>query len=313
MLSASHLSWLRSFEAAARRRSFTLAAQDLCVTQGAVSQQVKLLEEHLQRPLFVRGPRQLTLTPEGEQLAAVAHEAMSQLDAALAALRQDRQAPRTLVLSCPPSLALGWLARRLGDGRPAGLVMPVSLRAEFHRIDRARLQADGVDAAIRYDLGGHPGLHSHRFMDEWLLPVASPAFVAANPSLREGGPLRGDWLLHDLQPWDGAPPHAEWQHWLQHSGRACQGLAAGRGFNLLQLALSAALDGQGIAMGRATLVQDELRSGRLVQPFGPAVPAAAGYHLLAERDDAALQALREWLQQQGQAAAEAVRPWTEAR
>ncbi|MBQ1765168.1 MAG: hypothetical protein IIZ92_20025 [Aquincola sp.] len=150
-------------------------------------------------------------------------------------------------------------------------------------------------------------------MDEWLLPVASPAFVAAHPSLREGGPLRGDWLLHDLQPWDGAPPHAEWQHWLQHSGRVCEGLAAGRGFNLLQLALSAALDGQGIAMGRAVLVQDELRSGRLVQPFGPVVPAAAGYHLAAERDDPPLQALRDWLQQQGQAAADAVRPWVEAR
>ena len=305
MLSASHLSWLRSFEAAARRLSFTLAAQDLCVTQGAVSQQVKALEDYLQRPLFVRGPRQLTLTPEGEQLAAVAQEALSRLDTALQQVRQGNATPRALVLSCSPTLALGWLARRLGDGRSAGLDLQLSLRAEVHRLDRQRWQADGVDAAIRYDLGDHPGLQTQHFMDEWLLPVASPAFLAAHPELTGPEALRPQWLLHDLQAWDGAPPHAEWQHWLQRTGHPWQDLEGGRGFNLLHLALSAAIDGQGIAMGRGTLVLDDLRAGRLVAPFGTGVPSPAAYHLVTDRDDGPRRTLLAWLRQQSEAAAQA--------
>lgn len=113
-LSASLLAWLRCFDAAARHGSFTKAAAELCITQGAVSQQVKHLEDWLHRPLFLRTPRALVPTPEGQWLAVVLREGFTAIENTLSQMRQPQETP-TATLSCSPSFAMSWLTPRLGD------------------------------------------------------------------------------------------------------------------------------------------------------------------------------------------------------
>lgn len=317
-LNPSLLSWLRCFDAAARERSFTQAAATLCITQGAVSQQVKQLEHWLRRPLFLRSPRALVFTPEGLHLHGVLRESFDAVEAALLQLRAPAEgAP--LALSCAPSFAMGWLTPRLGDffRRHPGLELRVV--GEFESVDRARMAQRGLAAALRYDPGGYADLLDNPFLDEWLLPVASPAWLAAHPEVRSAADLAPEHLLHDDQAWDGADPYEEWRQWLQAAlpgglpARLAQGLPLGRHFNLTQLAQAAALAGQGVAMGRAALVVDELAAGRLVAPF--ALPAAAadavrhgalraraGYRLVAPAEAAAgVAEVQAWLRTQAAA------------
>jgi DNA-binding transcriptional LysR family regulator len=260
--------------------SFTKAAAELCVTQGAVSQQVKQLEGFLQRPLFLRSPRALVLTPEGQWLATVVRESFQAIEGTLAQLRV-RQSPGTLALSCAPSFAMGWLTPRLGDFFRAHPEIGLRVIGEFHALDRGRMARDEVAAAVRYDLGQYPDLLATEILDEWLLPVASPAFLAAHPQLRSPFDLQPAMLLHDSSAWDGAGPYEEWEHWLRQAGVALSGLEQGHHFNLSQLAQGAALAGQGLAMGRAALVLEELASGRLVAPFGLPVRSRAAYYFVS--------------------------------
>lgn len=293
-LNPSLLSWLRCFDAAARARSFTQAAATLCITQGAVSQQVKQLEQWLRCALFLRSPRALVLTPEGLRLHGVLRESFDALEAVLLQLRAPAPgAP--LGLSCAPSFAMGWLTPRLGDFFRHHPGLELRVVSEFEALDRARMAQRGLAAAVRYDPGGYADLDDQPFLDEWLLPVASPAWLAAHPQVRSAADLAPEQLLHDDQAWAGAGPHEEWQQWLavalagQVPGRLASGLHQGRHFNLCQLALAAAQAGQGVAMGRAALVADELADGRLVAlfpatPAGPALRGRARYRLVAPAD-----------------------------
>jgi len=278
-LTPSLLAWLRCFEATARCRSFTKAAQDLCITQGAVSQQVKQLEDFLQRPLFLRTPRALMPTPEGQWLSVVLRESFQAIEGTLGQLRTV-QDDRPVTLSCAPSFAMGWLTPRLGDLFRAHPQVDLRVVGEFHALDRERMEGDDVAAGIRFDLGDYRDLLATDFLDEWLLPVASPAFLAAHPGLRTAADLRAPHLLHDTSAWAGAGPYEEWTHWLERSrvGTADLGeMTAGHHFNLSQMAVGGALAGQGVAMGRAALVLDDLAAGRLASPFGPPVRSRASY------------------------------------
>lgn len=299
-LSASLLSWLRCFEAAARHLSFTRAAAELCITQGAVSQQVKQLEQWLGQPLFLRQPRGLLLSANGERLRAVLGESFAAIDSCLGLLRQDPVGP--LVLSCSPSFAMGWLTPRLGDFFRAHPGVGLRVYGEFHPLDHRRMQAEGIAAAVRFDLGHYLDLAARAFLDEWLLPVASPAFVAAHPELRGPENLRGSLLLHDQSPWAGAAPFAEWQHWLSAVGAPCGDLEQGQSFNLAQLALAAALAGQGVALGRSALVLEDIAAGRLVDLFGLCVQSPARYHFICPpQAHAATAQVGDWLAASGAA------------
>ena len=310
-LNPSLLSWLRCFDAAARARSFTQAAATLCITQGAVSQQVKQLEQWLRRPLFLRSPRALVLTPEGLRLHGVLRESFDALEAVLLQLRAPMEgAP--LSLSCAPSFALGWLTPRLGDFFRQHPGQELRVVGEFDSLDWARMAQRGLAAAVRYDPGGYADLQDHLFLDEWLLPVVSPAWLAAQGGVPTLAQLSPEQLLHDDQAWAGAGPHEEWQQWLQAALPAgvpaplAHNLHLGRHFNLTQLALAAALAGQGVAMGRAALVVDDLAAGRLVAPFrlGTGYSALRGqgaYRLVAPADAVdGVDAVRTWLGGQAQ-------------
>lgn len=300
----SLLAWLRCFEAAARHGSFTRAAAELCITQGAVSQQVKQLETWLGRPLFVRTPRTLMPTPEGKWLAVVLRESFGAIEDALSQMRVTGDTP-VATLSCSPSFAMQWLTPRLGEFFREHPDVGLRVFGEFHRLDRTRMVRDGVEAAVRFDLGGYTDLRASVFLDEWLIPVASPAFLAAHPDLQSTSQLRGEWLLHDSSAWEGADPFEEWQHWCACTDTAPPAWGAGQQFNLSQLALSAALAGQGIAMGRAALVLEDVRHGRLVPLFGCSVRSRASYSFVTTAHPSPPMLLvKEWLALQAQRFAE---------
>ncbi|QPN31668.1 LysR family transcriptional regulator [Diaphorobacter sp. JS3051] len=300
----SLLAWLRCFEAAARHGSFTRAAAELCITQGAVSQQVKQLETWLGRPLFVRTPRTLMPTPEGKWLAVVLRESFGAIEDALSQMRVTGDTP-VATLSCSPSFAMQWLTPRLGEFFREHPDVGLRVFGEFHRLDRTRMVRDGVEAAVRFDLGGYTDLRASVFLDEWLIPVASPAFLAAHPDLQSTSQLRGEWLLYDSSAWEGADPFEEWQHWCACTDTAPPDWGAGQQFNLSQLALSAALAGQGIAMGRAALVLEDVRHGRLVPLFGCSVRSRASYSFVTTAHPSPPMLLvKEWLALQAQHFAE---------
>lgn len=300
-LSPSLLAWLRAFDAAARHGSFTRAAAELCITQGAVSQQVKQLEQWLGRPVFLRTPRALVPTPEGKWLAVVLRESFEAIESTLGQMqrRGEAQAP-IATLSCSPSFAMQWLTPRLGDFLRLHPEVGLRVFGEFHLLDRTRMVQGGIEAAVRFDLGGYTDLQASVFLDEWLIPVASPTFLAAHPGLDEPAQLQGDWLLHDSTPWEGARPHEEWQHWLSQVGAPLPAWGGGPEFNLSQLALSAALAGRGIAMGRAALVLDDVIAGRLMPLFGRCVVSHAAYsYVTLPQPGTAMQWVGEWLMQEG--------------
>ncbi len=294
-LSPSLLAWLRSFDAAARHGSFTKAAAELCITQGAVSQQVKQLEDWLRRPLFLRTPRALVPTPEGKWLAVVLRESFDAIESTLAQMRQPAEAA-TATLSCSPSFAMSWLTPRLGDFFRQHPHTGLRVFGEFHTLDRTRMVRDGVEAAVRFDLGGYRDLNATVFLDEWLIPVASPEFLARHPPINTPEDLHGDWLLHDGSAWDGADTYEEWQHWFAQRGATPPPWAGGQQFNLSQLALGAALAGQGIAMGRAALVLQDVKAGRLVPLLGRSVPSRAAYSFVTTTQPSpAMELVRQWL------------------
>ena len=294
-LSPSLLAWLRSFDAAARHGSFTKAAAELCITQGAVSQQVKQLEDWLRRPLFLRTPRALVPTPEGKWLAVVLRESFDAIESTLAQMRQPTEAA-TATLSCSPSFAMSWLTPRLGDFFRQHPHTGLRVFGEFHTLDRTRMVRDGIEAAVRFDLGGYRDLNATVFLDEWLIPVASPEFLARHPPINQPQDLHGDWLLHDGSAWDGADTYEEWQHWFAQVGTTPPPWAGGQQFNLSQLALGAALAGQGIAMGRAALVLQDVKAGRLVPLLGRSVLSRAAYSFVTTAHPSpAMQLVRDWL------------------
>jgi LysR family transcriptional regulator, glycine cleavage system transcriptional activator len=280
-LSPSVLTWVRSFEAVVRCRSFTKAAEDLCITQGAVSQQVRQLEAWLKKPLLQRTSKLLTPTPEGRGLAAVLNESLGAIEDALCQIRSP-DVEQALLLSCSPSFAIGWLTPRLGDFYRAHPQVGLRVLGEFHSVNEARMITEGLAAAVRFDLGHYQDLMSTSILDEYLIPVTSPGYMAAHPEIRSPADLKGEHLLHDAQPWVGAEPYEEWSLWLEHAKVTIPAVQMSQGhrFNLSQLAVAAAKADQGIAMGRLALVLDDVREGRLCIPFRQYVVSRASYFLV---------------------------------
>lgn len=296
-LNASLLGALRCFQVAARHHSFTRAAAELHCTPGAVSQQIRLLEARLDCPLFQRLPRGLQVTDAGERLLTAVSEGMGRIEAGLSQLRPSS---RPLLVSCSPSFALLWLMPRLHAFQREHPGIEIKLLGEFQGVDRSVMVAGGMDAAIRFDPVAYAGLHVTTLLDEYLLPVASSQYVQQHPTLTAEGSLADCQLLHDTVPWEGAQPYAEWDEWLRAARPGAPQAAAwaGQEFNLSLLALGAARAHQGICLGRAALVQDDLRSGALVDVFGTPVRAAARYVLLsANPEDARLVIFSRWLVQ----------------
>lgn len=298
-LSASLLTWLRAFDAAARHTSFTLAAAELHVSQGAISQQVKSLEEWLGLTLFHRAQRKLSLSEDGRRLKTAVRESLEILENTLGRMRVDPR-QEAFQLSCSPSFAARWLTPRLSALLREYPQLPLRVYGEFHELDRIRMEQDGVQAAIRFDPGEYSDLRAVEFLDEWLVPVAPPAFLDAHPGLADLPVPPPEMMLHDASPWQHAAECEEWNNWLQAQGLPIPTQHPGQRFNMSQLALSAAFSGQGIAMGRLSLVLEDLMAGRLVPLRRQAVKSRAAYHYVAGRaNDERVALVEGWLLREG--------------
>lgn len=294
-LPPSLLAWLRAFEAAARHRSFTLAGKELHVTQGAISQQIRNLEQRLKRPLFIRLPRGLALTADGHRLQGVVSEAYSQIAAVINELSLPAKGQK-LTIGCAPSFALRWLTPRLSDFFRRHPDADLRVHGETFNYDLERMLREGVGGAIRYGVGGYRGMRATCFLDEWLLPVASPLFVDSHPELKSPADLQAQWLLHDNEPWIGAEDYAEWKYWLDAQRISLPDFNQGRHFNLSQMAVSAALADQGIAMGRLAVVFEDLQMGRLIDVFQRYTRSPASYwYVSAHGQGPSSAALEQWL------------------
>jgi LysR family glycine cleavage system transcriptional activator len=279
------LNALRTFAAAARHLSFTRAAHELHVTQTAVSHQIRILEEHLAVPLFLRLPRRLALTAEGEAYARELGRVFERVADATAALKGN---PRREILSVTtmPSLAARWLVPRLGRFFTRHPHTDLRLVSTERFVDFTR---EPIDVAIRFGYGRYAGLQTEKLMDDEFFPVCSPALL---PRLRRGPhELARCPLLHDDSP-DG------WRRWLAAAGIAGIDVERGHTFTDANHSLEAATDGHGVALGRRVLVERELAAGRLVRPFTRSVPCEPAYYLVTSEhavDLPKVRAFRAWL------------------
>ena len=287
------LTALRAFEAAGRHLSFTKAADELHVTQAAVSHQVKSLEEHLGLRLFRRLNRTLLLTDAGQLYLPPLTDAFECIDRATHRLRRQLDRAR-LTVSVLPSFAAGWLVPRLGRFRQRCpdvdlRIDPTAALTDFRRGD--------VDLGIRYGRGRYPGLRADWLMREEFYPVCSPRLLEGTVPLRDPADLVHHTLLHDEATVD-------WRTWLLAAG--VEGVDAERGITVTDssMLLRAAIAGQGVALARSVLADDEIASGRLVRPFDVDVPAEFAYYLAYPEESAGrtdVAAFREWILEEARA------------
>ncbi|WP_133491841.1 LysR substrate-binding domain-containing protein [Alcanivorax sp. 24] len=289
-MSARHLpplSALRAFEATARLRSAKKAAEELSVTPTAISHQLRQLEEHLGVPLFIRRPRQLTLTAQGQALRAVCTDAFDAIDDVASRLRQTPQR-QSVTLSTIPSVAARWLLPNVCYLREEQPDLNLSLQVTY---DVLPLDGIAADMAIRYGDGRWPGLESEKLFDNVFVPACSPVL-----NIRDHDDLRHHTLLH-YQPSTNSGALLGWPAWQKRARVEGLDIDAGLALSDDTHIVSAALDGQGIALMSRELIRDELRSGRLVQPFGPEL-LAQPFHLVYPKErlrEQGIAAVRDWV------------------
>ncbi|MEM7442496.1 MAG: transcriptional regulator GcvA [Pseudomonadota bacterium] len=291
------LNALRAFSVAGHHLSFTKTADELNVTQAAVSHQIKTLEDQLGIKLFRREPRGLVLTEAGQAYLTPVRDAFDRLVAATDRLH-TRDASGILTVSVLPSFAARWLVPRLRRFQAAHPEIDLRVAAEDRLTEFDR---DGVDVAIRYGGGNYRGLRTLALFGESFFPVCSPSLLEGANPLREPSDLRHHTLLHD-------DVRTDWPMWLLAAGIGGD-VDANRGltFNDSSLLLQAAVDGQGVALGRSTLVADDIAAGRLVSPFTISLPSHYGYYLVYPEGYVSrpkVQAFGNWLLQEAQSQAQ---------
>jgi len=279
------LNELAAFEAIARHRSFTKASKELCLTRSAISQRLRQLEEHLDTRLLVRTRRSVELTTEGARYLEAVREALSKL--ALASEKFSADRTKCVRLGVVPALASNWLIYRLRSFHRRFPNIDLDIRSA---IAMAKIEAGEVDVAIRWGRGDWPGLEQFRLFPDELLAVCSPAYLNELGKLRSPADLRKAVLLRNaIQPW---------KPWLEKAGLDWPEPAHGPSFSDSTLALQAATDGHGIALGRRMLVQHLLDQGSLVQPFDITAPIEEAFFVVyleesLERPEVA--AFVEWI------------------
>ncbi|QCR37808.1 transcriptional regulator [Nissabacter sp. SGAir0207] len=281
---------LKAFESAARHMSFTKAAEELNVTQTAISHQIRRLEEELGIKLFLRQKNALSLTTEGHiyfpRICAIFNEFRHSTEILLESCNKS-----TLTISTLVSFASKWLLPRLASFHENHPNIDIQVKASTDLVD---LRWGEIDAAIRYGRGDWPGVHAHWLMSDEIFPVCSPALLKGARPLKRYEDLQ----QHTLLQVSGLTSN-DWNLWLEAAGLPCA-LANGSRltFDLAMMAIQTTIDGHGICIGRTTYVEDDLRAGRLVRPFDLSLPTEQGFYLvtpLATASSPKIAALRNWL------------------
>ncbi|MCH9671736.1 MAG: transcriptional regulator GcvA [Gammaproteobacteria bacterium] len=290
------LNALRAFDAAARHLSFTRAADELNVTQAAVSHQIRSLEEHFGVALFTRLSRSLQLTPEGERYFPGVRSAFDTLLQATDALLESDSRGR-LTVSMMPSFAARWFVPRMGrfQAQYPDIDLLIATSRELTDFDR-----ESVDVVVRYTSRTFPDLHCVRLMSDEIFPVCAPSIVCEQRPLAAPADLRHHTLLHDETEYD-------WETWLSLS--SVEGVDANRGpvFIDASMLIQAAVDGLGVALTRRVLVEDELAAGRLVRPFEQTLPDEHryAYYIVCPKSTATqpkIAAFTRWMLEESQSA-----------
>jgi LysR family transcriptional regulator, glycine cleavage system transcriptional activator len=299
------LNALRAFEAAARHLSFKKAAKELHVTAGAVSHQIKVLEDHLGVALFRRLTRALELTPEAQSMLPKVREGLENLLEAVERVRA-RDNTTALTVIAPPNFAARWLIPRLArfTTRHPNLELHVASRPTM--IDGREAAAlpepvaDAQDAPIvmvRFGNGRYPGFKVDEVFTARYVPVCSPRLLAGEHPLRTPEDLRWQTLLHDdTVVEEGARP--SWGDWLASVGVTDIDATRGPHFSDASLSFEAAIEGMGVTLAMKPLVRSEIEAGRLVVPFDISAPASYSYYLVIPESNganASVQQFRAWL------------------
>jgi LysR family transcriptional regulator, glycine cleavage system transcriptional activator len=293
------LTALRAFEAAARHLSLTKAAQELNVTAGALSHQIRGLEEFIGVDLFERRVRSISLTPAGKLLYPGLQTGFAQIREAVSGMRNISDA-HVLVISTPPGLTSKWLAPRLY--RFAGAHPEIDARISSS-LANANFATDGVDIAVRHlpvDPPPDPALVTEKLVELSFVPVCSPRLIATHGPLDKPDALARAPLIHDDTLYQRADVPT-WTDWFAAAGVDGVDLSRGLRFNSSDHALDAAGEGAGVLLAHDLLAYDDLRTGRLVIPVPLALPSGRAYHLVRarrRRETPQMQAFRHWIRQE---------------
>lgn len=279
------LSTLPVLEAAARLQSFSAAAEELHVTHGAVSHQIRSLEDYLGVRLFAREGRRVTITPDGAQLAEQVRQALGQIASAVESVSPRARESR-LTISVLPSFASRWLMPHMGSFLERHPELEVHVQAT---LGLANFTSDGVDVAIRFGRGPWPGVHIERIAGDSYLVVCSPDFLRKHPAEKLEDMLHLPLVRTELEHWTA---------WFKAAGLGSVPRMRGAEYNDAAMILQAALDGEGIALTRRSLAESDLTRGRLVRPFDVEIPAPESYFLVClpqHRHSRKVTAFRDWL------------------
>lgn len=261
--------------AAARHLSFTEAANELNLTQSAISHRIRGLEEELGTVLFERVARKLELTPKAGVLARKIGIALADIDRCVADIRRDDDA-RPLKVTMLPSVASHWLIPRLPRLRSRLPGLDIQVLADPRMLD---LRAEGIDLAIRFCRTPNPGYAATRLMGDRMVPVCAPTLLDQHGAIETIDSLLALPLLHDSAA-AADTSESGWRTWLDHHGRQDLECRAGQHFSDAGLLINAAVLGLGVALARVSLVADQLAGGALVCPLALVTPTAYTYYLL---------------------------------
>jgi LysR family glycine cleavage system transcriptional activator len=286
------LNALRAFEAAGRHLSFTKAAVELNVTPGAISHQVKALEEWLKVTLFHRLTRALRLTEAGQGALATLSQGFDKLSKGVEQMQAHCKSG-VLTISVSPSFGAMWLMPRLEKFRNRYPDIEIRIDGTDRLVDLAR---DNADVAVRYGPGDYNGVRVDYLFNQVNTPVCSPTLLNGNHPLNQPDDLRHHTLLH--VDWKDA--EASWRMWLLAAGLQDIDPTRGPHFTMETMAVQAALDGHGVALIGDILVAGDLAAGRLVRPFDESLstPLTFSYYLLGPKDGVEqpkVTAFRDWL------------------
>ena len=293
------LNALRAFEAAARHLSLTKAAQELHVTAGALSHQIRALEELLGVQLFERRVRSIALTPTGKQLHPGLQSGFQQIRDAVAGLDAGRN-ERVLVISTSPGLTSKWLAPRLYRFADAHPDIDTRISSSFTNVNFA---ADGIDVAVRntaIDAEPDPALTMERLIDLSFIAVCSPRVIEKYGPLNSPQALARMPLIHD----DALASRVQvptWADWFAAAGVESVDVGRGLRFNSSDHALDAAGEGAGVLLALDLLAYDDLRTGRLVVPVTFSLPSGRCFQIVgprSRRERPHVQAFRAWIKQE---------------
>lgn len=281
------LNALKAFEASARQLSFTRAAEELFVTQAAISHQIKSLEEFLGIKLFMRKNRTLLLTEEGQAYYLDIKDVFNTINDATERLLA-RGAKGAITVSLQPSFAIQWLVPRLN----AFNILHPDIDVRIKAVDQPETSlTEDVDVAIYYGRGHWADIHAEQLQKEYLVPVCSPLLLQGKKQLKDLDDLVNHTLLHDTS-------RRDWKRWFKQVNVKATNVNHGPIFSHSSMVVQAALHGQGVALAHSFLAKPDIDAGRLICPFEEVLESKNAYYVVCRErqvDLGKIAAFREWV------------------